>query len=404
MYKPPYVIVDFETECDGEASLDYYKAEFRVSSFAASWRTSTGELKSYFCIGETKTGNFLKRCERDNIPLVVHNLSFDSGVAACRFPHISLNWLADTMRLVQQIDAGGNYYDDDDSIDAELEETNNYTTGLSLQACISRHLGIEFHNHKEKAHTWLKNNHRIGTKHGKYLHLLPDEVLEEYNIADTENTLRLYEFCINFFKDVKFDWEPDHILYRHRCSRVVQGKVNGMRVARPELANNLEKHQAEIDKVEDEFRAAAGNALLEIEEERFYKFVNELKTQSGRDKRAIKAKEDPVKYKIRFNTGSTTQLAQLFVGKLGIEPKFLTKPKKNKKGVMSGGGTPSFKASHMASWGELGKILVNKGKEELVKQQMGNLLELSEYDNRFHPELKATGTKTNRLSGGKEKE
>ncbi len=91
-----------------------------------------------------------------------------------------------------------------------------------------------------------------------------------------------------------------------------------------------------------------------------------------------------------FNVGSNKQLAALFVGKLKMTPKFVTKT-----------GQPSFKSAFLSQWGEGGDMLKKRRKRLLVLKQCDSLLALSEYDGRWHVDLKACGTTTGRFAGGR---
>jgi DNA polymerase I-like protein with 3'-5' exonuclease and polymerase domains len=81
-------------------------------------------------------------------------------------------------------------------------------------------------------------------------------------------------------------------------------------------------------------------------------------------------------------------LTDLFVGKLGITPKFLTPT-----------GKPSFKSAYLRQWGEGGELLKSQRSYLIELKQGQRLLEKADWDGRWHIDLRATGTKTNRFAG-----
>jgi hypothetical protein len=74
---------------------------------------------------------------------------------------------------------------------------------------------------------------------------------------------------------------------------------------------------------------------------------------------------------------------------MGMVPKFYTKK-----------GAPSFASKFSKQWGEGGEILKKQQTYALEQKQGENLYLLSEWDGRYHPDLKSCGTATNRLAGG----
>ena len=65
-------------------------------------------------------------------------------------------------------------------------------------------------------------------------------------------------------------------------------------------------------------------------------------------------------------------------------------------------GSPSFKTSHLDQWGEGGKILKIRKKRLLVLQQAVNTYASAMYDGRTHPSVRISGTRTNRVAGGRD--
>jgi DNA polymerase I-like protein with 3'-5' exonuclease and polymerase domains len=138
-----------------------------------------------------------------------------------------------------------------------------------------------------------------------------------------------------------------------------------------------------------------------VENRRQHKWVNEPKTQKGKNNRlqkvtahkheSVRAKDNKNKYDVhvRFNVGSNKQLEMLFCGELGMVAQFKTEK-----------DSPSFKSCFLHQWGDGGTILAKRRKRLLVLKQAQALYELSAYDGRWHMDLKACGTATGRFAGG----
>lgn len=409
------VAFDVETADSNGASLDFWRPDFRVISSAFSWRSSSGELRHIYCEGEAETAEYLREIQLLGFHLVAHNLQFEAGVVRCRFPWFDRRLLQiDTQRLAQNWDSGGKRFKSDDrpkTLEEELraleeDESEDKKYGLGLEACVSRILPKQWHNHKEPFYAYLREHHGVKRgQEGKNLHLLPRDKLEAYNTADSDVTLLLAEELIDRFKSINFDWAFDHYLHRCAIERLVAGKVKGIKVDRVKLAGFVDQVKAERAKIRADFFAYYEKEIELIETQRREAWVNDVKTERGRlqrEKRVWEAREE-----WEFNPRSTTQLKQLFVDVVGAKPKFWTKEGKAAKSKREAKQDateyvpkPSFRAAHLPSYGDGGKILANYKKRELVQRMAENLLKLSEFDGRWHWDLRACGTKTGRYTGG----
>jgi len=389
------ISIDLETSCNGQAEYRTWRDGFKIDSLACSWRTETGEIQSWFSDDPKQVDKMIRRLAETQKPLVVHNLSFEMAAFMKLYPELEFNWYADTMRLAQLDDnaAGTDWRDHvfktaDDILDELLEEEDTWKPGLSLEACASRYLPAEYHNHKAKAYKWLEDNHGIKTKHGSHLHLLPYDVLKEYNEADTEITLRLAEELIETFKLQGYDWQQDWVLYTTRCRLMKSAYLRGLKIDRVKLREHIYAVSAEIESIKDEFFAKT----VDAREEWARKHPGKRKTK-------------PVKPE-DFNIGSTTQLAQLFIKGLGIVGGRTTKTGQTK--IDSGELTkekaaidyPSFASKHLHLWGPLGDILYRRKKRLLVLQQMLGVLLGSEETGRLYCDVRVSGTATGRVAGG----
>ena len=422
-FVPKFMVFDYETALlTGEASTEAYRRDFRVTSCAFSWLDVNGQIKSIFLIGEAETEKMLYKVAAAKIPLVAHNIQYELLVTMCRFPKVmpDLVWGTDTMRLVQNFDNGGKFDTSAEgflSIEEDLErmqaeadgeeweaESKAPPMGMGLDAAIKRILPRKFHGHKKEAYDWIRANTSCGkrTRPGKFLNLLPMDLMKRYNIGDTENTLRLYCHITEYFKKIGFDYRNDHALFMGSVYAITKAKIRGVRVDRERLAKVKADIEAEVAEIEATFMEYFKKEIAEVEQMREDKWCGELKTEKGREKRRARLAADkltatdvPDKKKnkwdehVRFNVGSNHQLRMIFVDILKMVPKFLTDK-----------GSPSFKSPALPQWGEGGMLLGKRRKRLLVLKQATNLLILSGYDGRFHLDLKACGTSTGRYAGG----
>lgn len=388
-----------------KGSTEFYRDNFRIDSAAVSWFEGE-KIKSVFVRGENEVRQWLLE-NLNGRPVVAHNIQFEIGVAKCRLPDVEINWYADTMRLALNYDNGGRkddydtiYLDDDLDLFAseEMEEkeievkTKQVSlAGLGLAKCGMRILG-DREDHKKEAHDWIRENvpEAKKGKEGAYLDKLPLEILARYNQADTEITARLYKHITEYFKGIKFDWAKDHILYLHTAFAATESKIRGVKVERGKLIDYRNDTVQEIDDIAQQFIKKFETPIKLVERDRLLKEVRKRKTLKGRKKYVKRTKAEPARWQkdIAFNVGSNKQLESLFVDKLNIKPQFRTKK-----------GSASFKSSHLFTYGEGGKILEKRRKRLIVQKQSDRLLEKSEYDDRWHIDIRVCGTKTGRLAG-----
>lgn len=379
------IVCDFETQLlDGSPSLEFYREDFRVVSCIFVWRKD-GEIKSLYTRGEKDTDAAIRFfMKQGNCYFVCHNLQFEYGVALHRFPGSEGMFMVDTMRLTQNYDGGGlelnEYNIKGFSIDEELawlEGTLEYETGLSLQACASRVLPDELKGHKKPFYELIETR---GGKKGD-LHLLTDQELEEYTVADGMVTLALFEFLTAKFAEEGFDWTKDHFLYRSTTIETVKAKMRGILVDRSLMQAHVDLKAQQIEEIQRRFQEVLGPSIALVEARLLEAAVDGYKREDCKER----VRANPPK----FNPRSGKQKEMLFVEILGITPQFFTKT-----------GKPSFSSKFAKQWGEGGEILKKQQSYMLEKKQGENALGLSEYDGSWHLSLKVAATATNRLAGG----
>lgn len=371
MFKPEVISFDYET-----TNLNYWEGDFRVLSCAFSYRDRDGVLQSDMTMGETETWEYLMRIAAHKVPLVCHNLQFEYGVTKHRFSNFNLDLIKyDTMRIVQVYDNGG----------------PGDRMQLSLVKCAER-LFPDYEDHKKEAHDWLKE---AGYKKpGENLDKLPADIFKRYNVADTEITLRIWETAIEYFKTINYDWTMDHSLYRNITVCIADSRARGVKVDRDRLEDYRGEVGCDIRRIQHEFRDVHLRDIEGIEKRKKEEYIQGVKTEKGQESRRKKLETQETYEKvIKFNAGSGDQLRELFIDVQGHKPVFFTPS-----------GKASTAAAHLNQFGDGGMMLVNKKKRELVVTQSKNLLALSEDDGRWHIDLKSTGCKTGRFSGGRHEE
>lgn len=382
------VSMDIETTCQGKSEFRFYRPGFQIQSIAASWRDQQGKMVSWFSAEPDKIEGFVRKLSETQKKLVTHNQAFEMGVFKKLYPDLKFNWHADTMRMAQLLDNGGDWKDyafktDEDLVDEYLEgKTEEVKLGLSLEAIASRFLPREHHQHKDVAHAWLEEHKGIKTRHGSHLHLLPEDVLREYNIADTETTLLLYETLLQLHTERGIDSSADWQLYCSRCELMQGAYIRGIPIDREALKAAIYRVDEEIKGIMETFRQEASDLLTRW-----------AAAGSNRNRN-------------NFNVGSNKQLRELFVTAGGLSSGKTTA--KGAELVEAGQLTkeeaalqyPSFSSKHLKLWGPLGEILLKRRKRLLVLQQMLGVYAMSEETGRCHPEVRVSGTRTNRVSGG----
>jgi DNA polymerase I-like protein with 3'-5' exonuclease and polymerase domains len=362
-------VISFDFETTG---LNYWSPDFKVISCAFAWRSEDGSIKTKVCYGQDSIFSFTSTIP-NSIPLLCYNAGFEYGVSYFQLDSLISYQFIDAMRLVQCWDNG---------------RDGNEKRAFKLDKVIKRILPDES-DHKAEAYEWIRANvpDVPKGKEGRYISQLPKDILERYNVGDAVATLKLFERLTDEFKRIGYDWTLDHSLYMETTKHIAIRRGRGVRVNREQLAQYKLEIENEIKAIDERFKDHFQVHISSIESDRKAKWIDGPKTERGKQKRrdTVEAKRSVWE----FNLKSPKQLAVLFVDTLGIKPQFTT-PK----------GKPSFKSSHLPSWGVGGEMLAKRNKRLLVLSQTESLLELSQWDSRWHIDMKTVGTVTSRLSGG----
>jgi DNA polymerase I-like protein with 3'-5' exonuclease and polymerase domains len=313
-------------------------------------------------------------------PLIVHNLAFEKGVFETLYPDLQFNWFCDTMRLAQLHDNGGDWRDQIFSDIGDLDEEESPDLGLSLEAVASRVLQRDLHHHKDERDDYLRTL-GVRSRFGGHIHLLPPDILERYNTADTTITLEIYETLAPLLDGV---WQKDWLFYHNRTRLMNSAYRRGIPMEIVTLEVYVYTIDADIDRIEAEFNAFHTENIKKWAE------MTENTPES-------------------FNVGSNKQLKELFCDVLGMTAAHMTKKgeeRVKKKEITREEALklyPSFQSKHLGDWGESGMILIKRRKRMLVLAQALSTLEMAKQGGgRVHPEQRVAGTRTNRVSGGRD--
>jgi hypothetical protein len=168
-----------------------------------------------------------------------------------------------------------------------------------------------------------------------------------------------------------------------------QAYIRGLKIDRDALKTEIYKVDAEVKGVLREFL----DATVEARRDWAAKFPGKIKSRPTQPD--------------SFNIGSNQQLARLFIDCLGMVGGRTTKTGQGKidsKELTPAEAAlkyPSFASKHLSTWGSLGEILYKRRRLLLVLQQMLGVYLGSDESGRLHPEIRASGTATNRVAGGK---
>lgn len=341
------IALDFET-----SGLTVWSPKTEVISMATAWHEGD-TIQARFSDTPALIEADLEWLSRTKQPVCVYNVGFEALVLLCKYPKLSLNIAVDVMRLVQVYD------------------NSNEVKSFGLKPSATRILGAEKAGWEREIREYL-----IGHGHKPHdYHMAPRDVLRRYNCGDVIATLELYGTITAEFQRIKYDWRFDHNLYLSTAAHIVNAQATGIKTEREGLARYVAALNEELENNAQEFRE---------------KYATEI----GVAEQRLTAKEQ-AKFKVKqvglvtFNVDSNTHRELLFCDIMGIKPKYFTP-----------GGSPSFKAEHLGTYGEPGKHLERRKSRQIVLSQATNLLALSEEDGIWHVPLRLSGTKTGRFSGG----
>ena len=373
------ISLDIET-LNGEGKSDYrwWKPGFHIQSMALSWRD--GEIRSWFSADPSQIKRAIYQLAGTSRPLIVHNLAFEKGVFETLYPDLEFNWFCDTMRLAQLNDNGGDWRDQIFSDIGELDDEESPDLGLSLEAVASRVLQRDHHHHKQERDDALRAM-GVRSRFGGHIHLLSGDVLERYNIADTTITLEVFEALAPLLEGV---WQRDWIFYHNRTKLMNNAYRRGISINIDALEQYIREIDADVDRVESVFKKFHENTLT------LWQSWSNIPPEM-------------------FNVGSNKQLKELFCTIMGMTAKHMTKKgeeRVKKKEITREEALkeyPSFQSKHLSDWGESGLILIQRRKRLLVLSQALCTLEMAKQGGgRAHPEQRVAGTRTNRVSGGRD--
>lgn len=295
---PTGSVVAFDVETDGT------KAHKGHRIFCWAYLTDKGE---YGYMRKTPENiAWLKRLFADPTKTIVcHNAKFELTML-----------LAEGIDVFALLDHGARV---EDTL-VQSKVINSTEQNHDLKLCSKRHLGRNTDD-KDEIVLWLKqrNTKKLVRERGRKLNFIdvPDDIVKRRVLWDVESTLGLYLF------------------FRPRIAQTCQQLYETERRL-IYVCLDMETHGVRVDITRArELKAEALHHLKRISDE----LQDVLPIEVERERKGEKIIEVVDDF---FNPNSVAQLAGAF-RKLGIELKYKTKPKRNKKtGQMKGGGNWSF--------------------------------------------------------------
>jgi hypothetical protein len=148
----------------------------------------------------------------------------------------------------------------------------------------------------------------------KYVHLADFEELQEYNIKDTESTLRLFKYLATQFIWLKYDFEKDRDLYMYMAGLIVDAQIRGTKIDREPLQAYIEAIDREVAVIDNTLLTEFAEPIMQVRELLKQKAIAKLK----------KMKEIPLP---EFNVTSKAHIQLLSVDVLGMARRVLVDAK-----------------------------------------------------------------------------
>lgn len=398
--KPSEVwVIDFET-----TGLDMFKPDEEIKSMAVTY-TKNNEMCSKFLDSKEDIHKCLRYLDKTQLPVLVYNAQFEMLCLMCKYPELNINIAVDGLRFVQQ--------ELPPREKAKGRREKGKKTEMNLKYATRYLLPKKYSNYEEPIKKWIiehvvyldetgNSKKPNNTNWGRFLTKAPRDLLEAYNIADTENTLRLYKTILdNWDKEGYLQPNMDYIVFDHqrylkRCKRFVKAKVKGVNVLSDKLKESVAHIDTEMSNLKDSFYQQHKEDIDKATEIKF-----QLTLQKGRD--ACKSEVGKAKWtpdnkahlKVPFNFGSTQQLTQLFVGIQRQIPKIFTTDLKTGRKT----STPSFNKKHLKQFKGT-ELLIKKSELNQASAQSNSLMQRIQYDGKWHIDVRAAGTVTGRTAGG----
>lgn len=290
---------------------------------------------------------------------------------------------------------------------------------------------------------WLRSNGYIDSR-GRVIkgamHNAPDSILGKYCNLDAQSTWDLYQWIfypvLERFPELDFYHKRD---FMNLIKLIDTARRDGLTIDLANLAKHKENLQKEMDQLLDKFYndSPATSLIKEYNESVVVQHYNKMPaktTKAGTPSKNYekwKTKLEDLKNTQHFNANSKQQLAMLFYDRL-YQTRFNYRQKENmsgpvyifKKGVkykvmqcsidVEGVGSFEWEVNSKADsnkplqrkcdkeilpfLGEAGKLLASYNK---LNKEMGYVVTMQETskDGKHYPQLKVSGTKTDRCSG-----
>jgi len=378
-----------------------WREDVPVKCMALAWKQGDA-IVSRFCDGLPAMREALQTLVAQKATVLVYNVGFEALVFQSKFPDIPVLTeckIVDVLRLTQiwntsqmswglkaavarMLPENAGYEDKiyqklvvqipeyREKVERKLKALRKEAYKLDNDAIIEKDEAL----HAAIAHVAKQNKSKLG----QFLIAADGATLREYNVLDAELTLRLYEEYLAGFRTQDFDWKHDHTLYMNSGLHIARSICQGIYVDVPKLKAHIAEREALVAACIQKFEKAYTTELTAWKT---------MHNTTG------------------FNIHSGKQLQSFVCDFMQIPPKFFTEK-----------GSPSFKDEHLLTYGKVGELIrgeieintdsgvkkVPRATVELSLKQAKSLLELAEYDNKWHFSMRLTGTVSGRYTTGGE--
>lgn len=368
-----------DDESDEDDKIDLDKAGLlpwtsRIIGLGVCWGDEFELDTAYFHTQEDIL-SVIKTLSTNNIKLCGHNIFFDWSHLYYHY-ELPLNFVHDSGVCSQAIN------------------NSDFIYSFGLKQTISRLYNVL--TQEVEVQDYLRINHKVSeSQYGKYLYLVPHDILSKYCKLDAYYTRKI---VLDSPQWLKSDLSVYTKLYIHEVKFTIQQFLEGILVDREGMIKESNIVQSQIDDIENQF-------FSNEELKPYIELVQKDKFNIAQAKYKKKILDyDEFNKSCKFNIGSRAQLKQLFdaqklfwnENKGKFEYPFLT----DKPGTkIKNPDSPKLGAKFLPVYGVGGKILANRGELVTLKQHIDRALDESQLTGKIHAHINLLGTKTGRISG-----
>ena len=319
---------------------------------------------------EDQVTSIIQELSANQTPLVAYNALFEISWLTYNYPQYPLNFVGDAAILAIALD--------------------NSADSFGLKDAASRLVSYE--SYDQVVMMYLVEHFKCAaSKWGKYIPLLPPEMLAEYCMHDCIATLLIWEKGVS-----ELDIEHIHEFFMGEVKLTAEAYILGTNIDREKTTLLLNEYQNKISAIEEAFITHPEIAPhIELVQQKKYEkqqYEKLLKSKTGRVR--------PTDYDVwlaknPFNPGSDTQLRALF------DSQKLFWNEVNQKfeyPAYTDGYRACVSSDYIHLFGTGGKILALSGEYGAKINKLKKILLDSEYDGRAHFDINLCSVRSTRVS------